>query len=146
MPGQKILYGVEIHKLPIAKYISVLNTAENLPSILLNDIYPDVQSFTELGNKLSKMNRDSVLELLGKLLKTVPTECCNIISELLNIPVERLLDVRCDNPLSLNELLEIIIAFIEMNDMTDFFLNVQKLKTMLTAQKQIDTGSKDGLQ
>lgn len=145
MPKQKQLYGVEIHKLPIAKYIAVLNTAENLPSLLLNDIYPDVQSFAELGNKLGKMDRDSVLEVLGKLLKTVPAECCNIISELLDIPIERLLDTDCGNPLSLNELLEIIIAFIEINDMTDFFGNVRKLKTMLTA-RQTNIGSSGGLQ
>ena len=146
VPKKYILNGIEIHKLPIAKYIAVLNTVENLPSILLNDIYPDVQNFAELGNKLSKMDRDSVLELIGKLLKTVPTECCNIISELLDIPIERLLDTDCENPLSLNELIEIIIAFIEINDMTDFFVNVRKLKTMLTAQKQTNTGSSGGLQ
>lgn len=146
VPKKRTLYGVEIHKLPIAKYIAVLNTVENLPSVLLNDICPDVQNFAELGNKLGKTDRDSVLELLGKLLKTVPTECCNILSELLDIPIERLLDANCDNPLSLNELLEIVIAFIEINDMTDFFVNVRKLKTMLTAQKQTNTGSSAGSQ
>ncbi len=146
MPKRKTLYGVEIHKLPIAKYIDALNTVENLPSILLNDIYPDVQNFVELGNKLSKMDRNSVLEVLGKLLKTVPAEFCRIIAELLDIPVERLLDTSCENPLSINELLEIILAFIEVNDMTDFFGNVRKLKTMLTAQKQTNTGSSAGSQ
>ncbi len=146
MPKRKTLYGVEIHKLPIAKYIAALNTVENLPSILLNDIYPDVQNFVELGNKLSKMDRNSVLEVLGKLLKTVPAEFCRIIAELLDIPVERLLDTSCENPLSINELLEIILAFIEVNDMTDFFGNVRKLKTMLTAQKQTNTGSSAGSQ
>ena len=74
----------------------------------------------------------------------VPTEFCRLISELLNIPEERLLDVENDDPLSLNDLIEIIIAFWEMNDMTDFFGNVQQLKK-LTAPKA-NTGYKDGLQ
>lgn len=146
MPKSRELYGVNIHKLTIAKYIEVLNIAENLPSVLLNEIYPDVQNFTELGNRLGKMNRDAVIEVIGKLLKTVPTECCNLISSLLDIPKERLLDTECKNPLSLNELTEIIIAFMEINDMSDFFMNVRKLKAMLTAQKQTNTGFRDGLQ
>ncbi|MDD6488888.1 MAG: hypothetical protein PUG48_03605 [Clostridia bacterium] len=146
MPKKQVLYGVEIHKLPVAKYIEVLNTAENLPSILLNDIYPDVQNFAGLISKLGKMDRDSVLELLGKMLTTVPTEFCKIISGLLDIPIERLLDAKCDNPLSLNELLEIILAFIEINDMSDFFVSVRRLKVKLSALKQTNTGFSVGSQ
>ncbi len=86
----------------------------------------------------------NTLENLPNIMTAVPTEFCRLVSELLNIPEERLLDVDNENPLSLNDLIEIIIAFWEMNDMTDFFGNVQRLKK-LTAPKA-DTGYKDGLQ
>lgn len=146
MPKKRVLYGVEIRKLPVAKYIEVLNTAENLPYVLLNNIYPDVKNFTEFCDRLKVMDRNAVLELLGKLLTTVPKEFCKIISELLDIPLERLLDSKCKNPLSLSELLEIILAFIEMNDMSDFFVSVRRLKMKLSALIQANTGFSGGSQ
>lgn len=134
VPRERELHGVRIYKLPIARYIAVLREAENLPSLLLGEIYPEIDNAAELIDKLTKLDREEILSLIGRLLTTVPEQICHILSELLDIQLERLLDVDCQNALSLNELLDIIIAFIEINDMSGFFRSVQSLKNKLTAQ------------
>ena len=144
LPETKELHGVKIVKLPVARYIKALNTLENLPNIIINSVLPEFGGLSGLLIQFQSGDTNVIEKIVVRLLMAVPTEFCRLISELLNIPEERLLDVENDDPLSLNDLIEIIIAFWEMNDMTDFFGNVQRLKK-LTAPKA-NTGYKDGLQ
>lgn len=144
LPETKELHGVKIVKLPVARYIKALNTLENLPNIIINSVLPEFGGLSGLLVKFQNGDTNVIEKIVVRLLTAVPTEFCRLVSELLNIPEERLLDVESNNPLSLNDLVEIITAFWEMNDMTDFFGNVQQLKK-LTAPK-VDIGYKDGLQ
>ena len=144
LPETKELHGVKIVKLPVARYIKALNTLENLPNIIINSVLPEFGGLSGLLIQFQSGDTNVIEKIVVRLLMAVPTEFCRLISELLNIPEERLLDVENDDPLSLNDLIESIIAFWEMNDMTDFFGNVQQLKK-LTAPK-VNTGYKDGLQ
>ena len=144
LPETKELHGVKIVKLPVARYIKALNTLENLPNIIINSVLPEFGGLSGLLIQFQSGDTNVIEKIVVRLLMAVPTEFCRLISELLNIPEERLLDVENDDPLSLNDLIEIIIAFWGMNDMTDFFGNVQRLKK-LTAPK-VDIGYKDGLQ
>lgn len=146
LPETKELYGVKIVKLPVARYIAALDVIENLPNVLINQVMPEVSGTKELLDKLKASDSELTEYIILKLLKTMPAELCRILSELLDIPAERLLDKNCKNPLSLNELLEIVTAFWEMNDMTDFFVSVRRLRAVLTARTQENTGSSDGSQ
>ena len=67
-----------------------------------------------------------------RLLAVVPEEIMRLLSELLDIPRERLLE---DSPeaLSPKELLEIISAFWDLNDMTDFFGIARRLAGQVKA-------------
>lgn len=124
-PREKELYGVKIRKLPIAKYIRVLRTAEDLPQLLLGKAFPG-QSADEMINYLKHLDKDKLLELLTRLITVVPEEAMKLLSELLEIPQERLLE---DTPdaLSPAELLEIVSEYWEINDMTAFFVNARRL-------------------
>ena len=144
LPGTKILHGVTIKKLPVARYIAALDIIENLPAVLAGELIPEAGGSKQFIDKLMKADPEFIQQVIIRALKVIPTECCSIISELLDIPIERLIDKNCKDPLSLNDLLEVITAAWEMNDMTDFFLNVRKLKTKLTAQKIQNTGSNVG--
>lgn len=148
IPETKELHGVKIVKLPVARYILALNTLENLPKIIVSELIGEAGSAKVLLEKLSNGDTSFIEAVLVRLVKTVPKELCRLLSELLGIPQERLLDVDCDVPLTLNELIEVVIAFIELNDLSDFFGNVRKLTSMLTAQTKapVNTGSSVGLQ
>lgn len=147
IPKSYELYGVTIRKLPIAKYIAVLREVNDLPSLLLGELFPEGSNLNDSLERLQNLDRSTTLALIGRLLKVVPEEFCKILSQLLNIPEERLLDVNCKNPLSLSELAEIIEAFWKVNDMSDFFMTVQSMSRKATpARSKANTGFSDGSQ
>lgn len=80
----------------------------------------------EIAQYLKELDRDKLPELLTKLMSVVPNELMGLISELLDIPIERLTE---DIPeaLSLSELMEIVTEFWELNDMSGFFVNARRL-------------------
>ena len=147
IPKSYELYGVTIRKLPIAKYIAVLREVIDLPSLLLGELFPEGSNLNDSLERLQNLDRSTTLALIGRLLKVVPEEFCKILSQLLNIPEERLLDVDCQNPLSLSELAEIIEAFWKMNDMSDFLMTVQSLsRRAAPTRSKANTGFSDGSQ
>ncbi len=147
IPKSYELYGVTIRKLPIAKYIAVLREVNDLPSLLLGELFPEGSNLNDSLERLQNLDRSTTLALIGRLLKVVPEEFCKILSQLLNIPEERLLDVDCQNPLSLSELAEIIEAFWKMNDMSDFLMTVQSLsRRAAPTRSKANTGFSDGSQ
>ncbi len=146
-PRSYTLHGVRIHKLTVAKYVEWLKVADDLPEIIFGTAFPDCTNFAQLVDSLVKLDKEAILQLFGRLLTTVPAEACRLISSLLDIDESRLLDVDCQNPLSLNELAEVIQAFAELNNYSDFFVTVQSLtKTFhrLSDNTQEHTGSNAG--
>lgn len=146
VPKTYELYGVTIRKLPVGKYVEYLKKSEDLPYILLSKVFPDVQDFSQLLDQLLSLDRTAMLKVLGKLLTTAPEQLCLLLSDLLDIPKERLLDPDCDNALALDELMEIVIKFVEINNYDDFFASVRRLKklTAPTTKNPENTGSSGG--
>ena len=140
-PKSYELYGVTVRKLPVGKYIEYLKQSEDLPYILMSKVFPDVQDFSQLLEQLLSLDRSAMLKVLGKLLTTAPEQLCLLLSDLLDIPKERLLDPDCDNALALDELMEIVLKFVEVNNYDSFFGNVRRLKNQLTAPKTEKAGS-----
>lgn len=138
-PKEKTLYGVKIRKLPIAKYIRFLQTAEELPQLLVGKMFPN-EDIMGIAQFLRDLDREKLPELLTKLMAVVPNELMSLLSELLDIPLERLTE---DIPeaLSLSELLEIILEFWELNDMSGFFVTARQLAGKM---KAATTGSNAG--
>ena len=66
-PKSYILYGVKIRKLPVGKYVQVMEAVNNLPAILLDDIFPDTSDFGTLIAQLNVMKRDEFLDIFGKI-------------------------------------------------------------------------------
>lgn len=147
IPKSYSLYGVTIRKLPIAKYIAVLREVNDLPSLLLGELFPEGSNLNDSLERFQNIDRSTTLALIGRLLKIVPEEFCKVLSQLLDISEERLLDVNCENPLSLSELTEIIEAFWKVNDMSDFLMTVQSLtKKAAPTRSKANTGFSDGSQ
>ena len=139
-PNDTTLYGVRVRKLPIAKYIRLIHTAEELPQLLIGKVFPG-QNIGNIVQYLKNLNKDNLIDLITRLLAVVPEELMGLLSELLDIPRERLFE---DSPdaLSPKELLEIISAFWNLNDMTDFFGIARRLAGQV---KAASFGSSAGL-
>ena len=140
-PKEKTLYGVKIRKLPMGKYIKFLQTAEELPQLLVGKMFPN-EDIMGIAQYMKELNREKLPELLTKLMTVIPNELMGLISELLDIPIERLTE---DTPegLSLSELMEIVTEFWELNDMSSFFVNARRLAGKV---KAATTGSSAGSQ
>lgn len=147
VPKTYELYGVKIRKLPVGKYVEYLKKSEDLPYILMSKVFPEVEDFSELLEQLTTLNRGAMFKMLGKLLTTAPEQLCLLLSDLLGIPKERLLDPNCGNALALDELMEIVLKFVEVNNYNDFFDSVRRLKELTAPTKTkepVNTGSSAG--
>lgn len=111
-------------KLPIAKYIKFLQIAEELPQLLVGKMFPN-ENIMGIARYLKEMDREKLPEFITKLMAVVPNELMGLLSELLDIPIERLIE---DIPeaLSLSELIEIVTEFWVLNDMSGFFVNARR--------------------
>lgn len=126
-PRSYMLHGVKIHKLTVAKYVEWLKIADDLPTILFENAFPDCENAAQLIEQITKLDKKTMLLLVSRLLTTVPTEVCNLLADLFEFDPKRLLDKDAPDALTLNELMDIIIAFIKINDYSDFFDCVQRL-------------------
>lgn len=84
-PRSYMLHGVKIHKLTVAKYVEFLKIADDLPSIIFNNAFPNAENFAQLIDEISRLDKKAMLELIGRLLTTVPTEFCRLLANLLEL-------------------------------------------------------------
>ena len=126
IPDEKTLYGINIKKLPIGQYIKTTELLKDLPQILLKDVFPGAD-IDKLVDKFKNMDEQFLFEITGKLLTVVPDQFLKVVSSLLDCEYEYLRD-----NITPNELLEIILAMWEVNDMSNFFKNLKKMGMMLT--------------
>lgn len=141
IPQLQTVHGVTVRKLPIGKYIQVLQAMEDLPALLVGQIFPGAENTRDLIARLISADTDTIIDLLGRLLTVVPEQCCRILSDLLDIPLDRLLDPASKDPLSLNEVMDIIMAYWEANDYSNFFARVRLLRSRTSARKTQTTQS-----
>lgn len=141
MPKKKNLYGVDIVKLPIGRYVRALNSLERLPGILADELMPGCEDFSDLITKLLSADKETIRSVFYTALVKIPQEVSIFIADLINIPPEHL-----TNDLTPNELTEILIALWEVNDMSDFFMNVRRLMELTARDMTANTGCKDGSQ
>ena len=141
-PIEKTLHGVKIRKLPIGQYIKVMRTIDELPQLLVEKVLPE-KSVGDLFSAMKNIDKDSLVFLIGRLITVVPEELMKLIGDLLDIPLERLLGTD-ENALGLSELTEILLAFWEANDMTDFFANARRLAKTVTQSTGFSAGSPSG--
>lgn len=121
VPLEKDLYGVKIRKLPNGAYIKALQTVQNLPAILMEKCFPGMD-IDDILNQLKQLDKDGILAIAGHLMTVIPEEFFKIVSELLSIPYEKLMD-----GLTPTETIEILEAFWEVNDMSPFFEKLKKI-------------------
>jgi predicted transcriptional regulator len=115
VPLEKELYGVKIRKLTNGAYIKALNTVQNLPGIIIKGCFPG-QDLEDILKYFQTISVENIIFLAGKLLATMPEHFLKLISELLDIPFEKLRD-----DLTPKETLEILEAFWKVNDIDPFF-------------------------
>jgi len=120
LPADGNLHGVRVKKLPVGAYIKAIGTIKNLPEILLKNCFPD-QKPDEVVESLKKLDQEALYAMLGRLIQVVPEQFIRLVAELIDSDYEHLIS------LTPKELLEVLRAFWEVNDTTDFFDQIKAL-------------------
>lgn len=119
LPNEGHLHGIKIKKLPLGAYIKAIGTVKNLPEILLRNCFPDMKP-DEVIATMKTLDQDALYAMLGRLLTVVPEQFLRLIADLIDADYDHLL-----NNLSPKELFEVLCAFWEVNDTTDFFNQIR---------------------
>ncbi len=136
LPKSKIVHGIEVKKVPVGKYLSAMRELEELPGVIINELFPGKQ-FSEIMDGLTKMTDESLIRILTRLFIIAPEYVVNTISLILDVDKEII-----KNSLTPKEFCDVVKEYWALNDMTDFFGTVSGLiKAKLPA---LITGSKNG--
>lgn len=134
LPADGILHGIKIQKLPIGRYLKALNVVKNLPELLLKECFPGMKP-DEVLTKMKQLNEDSLYEILGRLVQVVPEQFFRLISEIVDTDYETVI------ALSPKELFDVLNAFWQVNDMSDFFAQIKGLVVKMNPVKAMKIGS-----
>ena len=139
VPGTKTIHGVEVKKLPLGAYMAAIDSLKDLPAILLSKGFPGLDEDAVLA-RLAKLDKEMLLEVAGNLLVTVPEQALRFVAGLLSVPYETLRD---DPNIGLNGIKDILMAFWEVNDLSNFTQDVARAIKRSSLMKQAQTGSKN---
>lgn len=132
LPKTKTIHGVEIRKMPCGKYFEALQTLKDLPEDFLKELSDNEQEF-----KLSEMfTMENIMTLVTRLLIILPDFTFKFLSKLMDVDEETM-----KNELTPKELLDIVKAFWELNELESFFDQmksiVDKISTLIGFKKQL---------
>ena len=142
-PQIKMLHGVEIKKLPVGRYIKLLQHAETFVPEVLTALFPEMKDGA-IAMKFTEITVDELKAFLARAAAVIPEQLCMIAGSLLGIPEGRLLDP--DEGITPVQLIEVLIATWEANDLSDFFPLVRQLQGLTAQSSKVNTGSSDGYQ
>lgn len=121
IPMSYQLNGITIKKLPNGQYFKALAAIENLPEIILKQCFPNMKPH-EVLEQLKTVNEDMIFSMISRLLRVVPEQFLRLIAELIDAEYEYLRD-----ELSPKETFDVLKAFWEVNDYSDFFADIKKM-------------------
>ena len=119
----KTVHGIEIHKMPLRAYMQFAAKGGQLMPVILDKLFPGMTSAQILANALT-LNREGITQALTQVFLEAPQIALEAIAELIGVDASVLLD----NPqIGPGELWDILDAWREVNDLTDFFGRVSRL-------------------
>ena len=120
IPREKKIHGIEVKKMKCGEFIAALEELNEFPARIVSKIFGgDVNAAI---NTLKGIDKDGVFALITRLLFILPEEVIEALNKLIGIPREKI------EALGVTELLEVIEAWYDINDVTDFFVVARRLK------------------
>ena len=127
--------GYEIKRMPLGVFLAAMRHVEDTPKELLAAMWPD-KSAAQLLAEIKTISPEGVLDIALRALSVAPALVTGLLSELLGVPEEKLLN---DEQIGLNGIRKMLEAWLEVNEIEDFTRAARPLAARL---KQLTTGSK----
>jgi hypothetical protein len=134
LPKAKTVHGVEIKKVPVGQYIRAMREMEELPSVIVKDLFPG-KSAADIVAEFTRADNDTVILLLGRLLVVLPEHIIDALCLVIGVDKDVVM-----NRLTPAELCDVVREYWTMNDMSSFFGAVsalirEKVPTLATGFK-----------
>ncbi len=137
-PKAREMHGVKIQKMPVGRYLDVMQGMGGILADLLDVAFPG-KTPGQIIQDLTIIKPSEFRDIAVRLLAVLPDEALRIISSILGVELKHVRE-----QLTPNELMEVWAAFWEMNDLSSFFLSVRKaLPAVLSTAKPKPGGSSD---
>ena len=116
LPESKKVRGHEIRRLPIGGYLQALELLRNAPQGLMEACFPG-ESPENVLLALGKMNKDEFIGVAIQAMTAVPRYAASLLSQLIEIPEDVLLN---DRNIGLDGIAEMVETWWEVNGIGNF--------------------------
>jgi len=123
LPQSKTVRGYEVKRLALGGYLQAIHTLNTLPSDLLEACFPG-KSVGEALSQLMGADGSMFYKLAAGLWQTAPAHLLHAASALTGIPQDIL---EADITIGLDGIIDILQAWVEINNLQDFTQAVRKL-------------------
>lgn len=119
-PKAREMHGVRIEKMPIGRYLDVMQGMGGILADLLDAAFPG-KTPGQVIQDLTILKPAEFREIAVRLLAVLPDQLLKTVCAILGADLKHVRE-----RLSPSELMQVWSAFWEMNDLTDFFVRVRK--------------------
>jgi len=131
LPQSRTVRGYEIRRLALGAYLQAMHTLDTLPGDLLEACFPG-QSVVEALGQLTRADGPMLRGLFAGVWRAAQKPLVRAVSALTGISYDVLLE---DPTISLDGLIEILQAWVEVNNLGDFPKAVRKLWASIRAAR-----------
>lgn len=131
-PKVKTVRGYEVRKLHLGAYVDAIDAIQGIPTELIKKCFSDENG--DILASLSGIDANGIVQLFMRVLAVVPEYAIELCAKLLEIDVNSL---KSDRAIGLDGMVELITAWVEVNDIENFIKAVHDLKTSWTATKSL---------
>ena len=137
LPGVRKVRGYEIKRMPIGAYIAALEKLQNFPAEAKEAVFPGMNADAIL-KQLKTIDTTTIGQIAVKAFTALPKHASALISALTGISEDKLLN---DPAIGLDGLVEIIDAWLEVNNIENFISAARSLMAKAKTQAAV-SGSK----
>lgn len=128
LPKAKKVCGYEIKKQPIGTYLQTLEILTTMPADFMATCFPNKEP-GEILEQLTTIDKNGLMELITGVCVAAPKYIIEIVAELTSIDKETIIN---DENIGIDGLLEIIEAFIEVNNLGKSLQSAVALKMKIS--------------
>ena len=137
LPGVRKVRGHEIKRMPIGAYIAALEKLQNFPAEAMGAVFPGMNADAIL-KQLKTIDTAMIGQIAVRAFTALPKHASALVSAVTDIPEDKLLN---DPDIGLDGLVEIIDAWLEVNNIENFISAARSLVAKAKTQAAV-SGSK----
>ena len=134
IPQSRTVRGYEIRRLPLGKYLQMIDALSELPQELMRAAYPGKTEMQALA-ELKILTANDIPALFLRLMTAMPVRAMQLLSLATGIDEETL---ESDERIGLDGAAEMVEAVIEVNGLTNFLQAARAITAQVRAAIQRD--------